>query len=192
MKRWKRAAGFVLGFLGGFLALSVIHELGHLVMGWATGVPIWGATVLHLRVIPFTLELVPGPTLYSITFGAPPNQLAEGLRAAAGCGSTLLVALVALSLRRRSRPAHEFLDGLSLVFALGGLDLVTYAWIPPLGIPRWILFGAHHSEPAVAAALLGIHPIMLHLGVGLVALGSIGTLAHKKDSPQVEAAASAR
>jgi hypothetical protein len=167
----RRRTAAACGFLAGFILLSLLHEAGHLLVGWATGSEVWEVTFLRRKVFPFTLEPVEVPALYRITFGAPPNPLAEGLRLAGGCGATLSVAFASLLLRKR--PAHPFLRGFLLAISLGGFDLVTYAWIPPLGLPRWILFGARHSEPAAAAARLGIPPLFLHLGVACIALGTI-------------------
>jgi hypothetical protein len=129
---------------------TLIHEVAHLVMLWATG------AVVNQVVVLGTLQLWPAPAIVEST-GAGfmlnttnPDDFSRGLVWVSGASSTFLVALAAVPVWLRTR------SGLSLIFVGYMLDLLTYLALPSLGLKRWVFFGAPFSEVLAGLSLLGV------------------------------------
>lgn len=148
---------------------TAVHEGGHVLAAIALGEQLQSIVVLPgLQIYPH-FELVEwqywvARVSFSDRFD---SQFAAGLVGLSGSIANAVVAYVALAvLYLKDTPTWVRVFLLNVVFVLG-LDVVTYTFLPPIGLRHWVLVGGAHSETLAAAYRLGI-PLALFVAATAV------------------------
>lgn len=155
-----KRAGHLLAALVVIGAASIIamlvHEGGHTVVALSYGGKITYFEVLTGFKLYPGVELVPWVgSVARVGYDLPKiTRFQSGLLVLAGSGSTALLSYAALMVGWKRR-------GLARLFwlwlaRLMAIDIVTYSFLPLVGLDHWVFFGGGYPEPFYGAQALGV------------------------------------
>ena len=146
-------------FLVGFVTNVFLHELGH-------GLPaIFRGGGIN-KIFLFGYEIIPNfgvKTSFGLSFsfcqvnwpnGYSPTEYWKGLQYFSGSGFTLFVSIISLALLWSFKPKH-ILRYIFLILSFGFLDIFTASFLPLIGLPHRLFWGAQISEAVGGLVRMG-------------------------------------